>query len=64
MIVNGIKMNFKNGITVLQLLTKLNLDKDKVVVEVNRKILDKKQYSDYLLNENDRIEIINLVGGG
>lgn len=63
MIVNGKKMNFKN-ITILHLLDELHLDMNKVVVEVNFEIISKESYLDFLLNEEDKIEIISLVGGG
>lgn len=63
MIVNGKDMYFEN-ITISQLLDKLNLDMDKVVVEVNFEIISKESYSDFVLNKEDKIEIISLVGGG
>lgn len=63
MLVNGKEMDFDN-ITILNLLEKLNLDMNKVVIEVNLEIVSKGSYSEYILNQEDRIEIISLVGGG
>ncbi|SHK19640.1 sulfur carrier protein ThiS [Paramaledivibacter caminithermalis] len=63
MLVNGKKMSFEN-ITILQLLNELNLDMNKVVVEVNLEIISKENYCNFVLNKEDRIEIISLVGGG
>lgn len=63
MIVNGKEMNFEN-ITILQLLKNLSLDMKRVVVEVNREIVSKEEYPEYLLNGEDKIEIISFVGGG
>ncbi len=63
MIVNGEEMNFEN-ITILQLLDNLSLDMNKVVVEVNLEIVSKECYSEYLLDKEDKIEIISFVGGG
>lgn len=63
MIVNGKKMSFEN-ITILQLLDKLHLDINKVVVEVNFEIISKENYGKFVLNKEDKIEIISLVGGG
>ncbi len=64
MIVNGNEVNFDDNITVSQLLSKLDINPDTVVVEVNLEIVSKDNYSDYILNKEDKIEIINLVGGG
>lgn len=63
MLVNGNAMDFEN-ISILQLLDKLQLDMNKVVVEVNFEIISKESYCDFALNEEDQIEIISLVGGG
>ncbi|MCG8541534.1 MAG: sulfur carrier protein ThiS [Clostridia bacterium] len=63
MLVNGRKMDFEN-ITILMLLQNLNLDINKVVVEVNLEIVSKENYPDYILNGEDKVEIISFVGGG
>lgn len=63
MIVNGKEMEFEN-ITILKLLKNLNLDMDKVVVEVNFEIISTENYQNFMLNKEDKIEIISLVGGG
>jgi len=62
-LVNGKEMDFDN-ISILELLNNLNLDMNKVVVEVNLEIISKEGYSDYILNKEDKIEIISFVGGG
>ncbi len=64
MIVNGKNIDYKEGITVENLFDKLDLNMDKVVVEVNLNIISKENYSDILLNKEDKIEIISFVGGG
>lgn len=64
MIVNGKVYSFEGNITVSDLLKKLNLNSDLVVVEVNLNIVYKENFSDKVLNDSDRIEIISFVGGG
>jgi len=64
MFVNGKEMNIKSGITVNDLIKKLNIDKDKIVVEVNFDIIRKEEYCDRILVDSDKIEIIAFVGGG
>ncbi|KYH35310.1 sulfur carrier protein ThiS [Clostridium tepidiprofundi DSM 19306] len=64
MFVNGKEMNIESGITVDDLINKLNIDKDKIVVEVNFEIIRKEEYCDRILVDSDKIEIIAFVGGG
>lgn len=64
MIVNGKLYSFEGSITISELLKRLNLNSDLVVVEVNLNIISKENFSDKVLNDSDRIEIINFVGGG
>lgn len=64
MVINGKEMNLKDGITIEELLKKLDLDMDKVVAEVNLEIISKEKYYEFVLNEEDKVEIISFVGGG
>lgn len=63
-IVNGKMMDFDEGIAILDLLKKLNLSKEKVVVELNYNIIAKEQFTEILLNKEDKVEIVSFVGGG
>ncbi len=64
MIINGKKREFPNGTSIMEMLSTLNLDAEKVVVEVNQSIIDKGLFSQHALNTGDKIEIIAFVGGG
>jgi len=64
MIINGKFHSFENNITISDLLKNLNISSDLVVVEVNLNIVCKENFSDTVLNDSDRIEIISFVGGG
>ena len=46
------------------LLDSLNLQNKRYAVEINREIIPRSNPSSYLLSENDRIEIVEAVGGG
>ena len=35
-----------------------------MAIEVNKMIIPKSEYAEYLLKENDIVEVINAVGGG
>lgn len=64
MILNGKEMKLTKSMTVIELLEQLELNKDKVVVEINLEILPKESYSDRIINDDDKIEIVGFVGGG
>lgn len=64
MIINGKEMDFKEGITLSNLLKSLNVPEDKVVVEVDLNILSKDEYKTYKLSTESKVEIIRFVGGG
>ena len=64
MIVNGNDMICEPEMTLRNMLEKLNLGEDKVVVEINLEIVSRKSYKDLILNEEDKIEIVSFVGGG
>ena len=64
-----IKLNGKNLIipektTIKTLIDDLKLPINKIAIEKNRKILDKKKINKIILNKKDRIEIVHFIGGG
>ena len=63
-IINGIEKNVKENITIKELLENLNVLDKTMAVAVNMKIVKKDEWSKYKLNENDKIEALNFVGGG
>jgi len=46
------------------LLDSLNLQNKRYAVEINREIIPRSKHTSYKLSENDRIEIVEAVGGG
>ena len=61
---NGDLYEINNGTSLNQLLNKLNIQKNKVAVEVNGEIVEKNKYSNLILNKDDRVEIVQFIGGG
>lgn len=62
--VNGKKMDMEDITTLSSLLSKLGVNENKVVVELNKEIINKEKYSKINLQEDDVIEVISFVGGG
>ena len=51
-------------ISIKDLLEFFNINSKYMAVEVNNSIVPKSEYSNFSLKENDKVEIINAVGGG
>ena len=61
---NGNSYEINNGTNLNELLNKLKLKKNKVAIEVNGEIVEKKKYEDLILTKNDKVEIVHFIGGG
>ena len=61
---NGKKYQIKMGYNLKDLLKILKKDNNKVAIELNGEIADKKKYNKILLKKNDKIEIVQFIGGG
>ena len=48
----------------LVLLKNLKIPLNKVAIELNQEIIDKKKINEIKLKKNDRIEIVHFIGGG
>lgn len=62
--VNGKPFETAEGKNILQLIERLNLDVNRVVVELNREIIPRSSFSKVTLKSDDRVEVLNFVGGG
>lgn len=61
--VNGMQLDVK-ATTIKELLEELNINSQKVVVEVNLEIVKKDRFDEFKIKDGDSIEIVNFVGGG
>ncbi|OHE54974.1 MAG: thiamine biosynthesis protein ThiS [Thermodesulfovibrio sp. RBG_19FT_COMBO_41_18] len=64
LIVNGEIFETSNAGTIMELLNELRIEPGQVAVEVNLSIIKKADYSTFRLNDGDKVEIVNFVGGG
>lgn len=62
--VNGKTIEFGKNKNIISLLEYFNLNEEQVVVEVNFEIIEVEKYKNYILREEDIIEVIRFVGGG
>ena len=62
--VNGKKITFDKNVSIELLIKKLKIPLNKVAIELNEKILNKRKINKIKLNNNDTIEIVHFIGGG
>jgi thiamine biosynthesis protein ThiS len=62
--VNGESRGIHDGLTIAALLRELDIRTERVAVEVNLEILDKKEFEIRSLRDGDRVEILSFIGGG
>lgn len=62
--VNGESRDFRSGMTIGELLRELSVTSERVAVELNLEILDRKEFDLRRLQEGDRVEILSFIGGG
>ena len=63
-ILNGKPKKLDLDFNVKKLIKKLNLPLNKVAIEINQKIIDKKNINKILLKNNDKVELVHFIGGG
>lgn len=62
--VNGEAFNCCQSMSLLDLLNYLNCDMSVIIVEHNKEIIPNIKFEDIMFNNNDKLEIITIVGGG
>ena len=61
---NGAPYEIIDGSNLNELLNMLKIQKNKVAIEVNGEIIEKKKYPNLILNKDDKVEIVHFIGGG
>ena len=62
--VNGKIKSINQDYTLSVVLKNLKIPLNKVAIELNEEIIDKKKINKIKLNNNDKIEIVHFIGGG
>jgi len=61
---NGADVPAAQGATLGQLLDARGVERRMIAVEYNGEILPRYEYDNVILNDGDRLEIVQMVGGG
>ena len=62
--INGEIKLIERSQTIGFLLKQLNLSKNNIAIEVNREIVSRSNYTNHIIMDKDKIEIVNFIGGG
>ena len=61
---NGQKYFTEHEFTIFEVISYFNYNTSLLVLEYNNLICDKKTWNKIVLKNNDRIELVTIVGGG
>ena len=62
--INGKKKEFCDNNNIISLLNFLEIDENGVAIEINLIVIPKSQYKNTIIKNNDKIEIVQFIGGG
>lgn len=62
--VNGDPLEIEDGASVADLVSKLTDDPRGMAIERNLEIVPKSQHGTVMLEEGDKLEVVQFVGGG
>ena len=61
---NGKTIFLPKGTSVFKVIKKNKLQTNKIAIEINKEIINKKKIDKIFLKNRDKIEIVHFVGGG
>lgn len=62
--VNSAKYPFEENSSLRKVLEDLNFNVELTVCEVNKNLVKKIDYDNFIVTDNDEIEVFSFVGGG
>jgi len=62
--VNGAQRQLPDGSTMAALVATMELDGQRFAIEVNEELVPRSTFENYRLSEQDRVEIVQAIGGG
>lgn len=61
---NGNTVSDYEGITLEELIRRQNFVKSRIAIEINGRIISKREYETTQVQDGDVIEVVSFVGGG
>ena len=63
-LVNGERISLPEDSSIEGLIVHLSYQNQRIAIEINESIIPKSNHSSFILQDLDKVEIINAVGGG
>ncbi|MCK5394735.1 MAG: sulfur carrier protein ThiS [Gammaproteobacteria bacterium] len=63
-VLNGENKTIDDDTNIEQLLQSLSLENKRLAVEINQEIIPRGNFNSHTLNESDKVEIVQAIGGG
>lgn len=63
-IINGEEKKFNDNTSLIDLLKELSLEDKVMAAAVNMEIVKQDSWNTYILNDGDKLELLDFVGGG
>ena len=61
---NGDPYKINTGTNLNELINRLKIQKNNIAIELNGEIVEKNKYPNLILNKDDKVEIVQFIGGG
>lgn len=62
--INGEQRSLEDGLNLLQLIALLKLENKRLAIEINQQIVPRSEHASYTLRADDKVEIVQAIGGG
>ena len=62
--INGEQRTLEDGLNLQQLISILELENKRLAIEVNQEIIPRSEHASYTLKQDDKVEIVQAIGGG
>lgn len=63
-IVNGNHKEFNDGVSMQELIKELDLEDKVMAAALNMEVVKQEKWSQCILNDGDKVELLDFVGGG
>jgi len=63
-VINGDNTTFDSPTSLVQYISSLDIDTKLIAIAYNQTVLRKEEWSSVTLDDGDRIEVVQAVGGG
>lgn len=64
LIVNGEQKEFEENCSLQTVITSLKIEDKVMAAAVNMEIIKKEQWNNYIVKHDDKLELLQFVGGG